>query len=600
MSTVRINTLFISKDTAIGIDDKKSANPDSAFALPSLSAHQFMESIFAHVLGGTALEPDGRADADLTSSAEQNNQALLNIASKDILRYLERSVQPVAGQGYDHALDLVMRALMKDRNPAFITTISGYFYAILQAMSKQLVAGQLFAAGENEKIRVLISCMLSLLPFFEPPEGTLIHIPLKINGQWRDIEYRAIKIDISPRSGLLASLLEDEDRMYDYILEPNNDEAKEVPNIVSLMGTSPDMIRGSDLAVLENYRPNHSLGEGHNLEAIGNAMAKNGRHNFVVGHSKGANMGMVIAAKFPDRVERVDCLNPAGLCASTLKRFAHVTSATWSKVNIYHQLGDPVFLFEQGLPLGVNLYGIIDPHFEESIAQYSRVALPEWRLFKPIQRLCNWFTDGIQTHADTHLRYLVAHRHAKIIPMDVAAENHLRGREFRNDIKETMNKILFPMKYGALCGKILARKATRALGITQAVTALTKTFPINAIIKIVGFAKTIAIAAAVFTPALLLTAIYSSLKILGKTIFTNCYCPTQAPIRSQEGQRSPTKKWCRTELPENGNFSKKLAQAKLQETPLINSPFSLWDPQELIASSPELTKQDTIIYRCVR
>ncbi len=581
MSETRIIQTLLNNNS---VDEKK--------AVALISASDFMDSIFTQVLGGTDLESDQQAES---------NQALIDIASRDILRYLERSVQPIARHGYDRALDVALRALLESRNPDFIRSISTYIYAIFHAMSNALVKGQVFADGEEEKIRILIGCIASVIPFLEPPDDTRIHIPLKINNQWRDIEYRATRIDISPCRGLLARLLEEEDRMYDYILTPNDDEDPAVPNIVSLMGTSPDMVKGSDLAVLENYRPYHSLGEGHNLAAIENAMRRNPRQNYIVGHSKGANMGMIITAKFPELVLRADCLNPAGLSANTLKRYAHVPSATWSKVNVYHQLGDPVFSLEQGLPPGINLYGIIDPHFEKSIAQYSRIALPNWRILNPLQNLCNWFTDGIQTRADIHLRYLVAHRGAKVIPLDVEAENHSRGREFRNDIKETMNKIFFVKKYWELCTEILARKAVRKLNMSKMVK-MSQTFPLNIITKMNGIVETMVFTTVILLPAILLTVGYSGLKIFGKSLFTNCYqypASTLAPPINEQTLPPEPKKWHRTELPTNGDFSKKLEQAKQQQSTvsLTTSPFSLWlqdlevFPQQL---STETTSNNTL------
>ncbi len=550
-----------------------------------ITAHTFMESVFTAVLGGTTLESDGVRDkANLPA---RNDETLLNIASKDILLYLERSVQPIPGQGYDYALDLVMRALMEKRNPDFIRVISGHFYALLQEMSNRLVAGQVFTSNEEEKIRILIGCMTSLLPFLEPPDGTVIHIPLRINGQWQDIKYRALKVDISPERGPLAWLLEEEDRMYDYILEPQGDYAAEVPNIVTLMGTSPDMIRGSDLAVIYNYKPHYSLGEGHHIEAIGDAMRKNGRQNYLVGHSKGAVMGMIVTAKYPELVERADCLNPSALCESTLQRFKNVTPIIWSKVNVYEQLGDPVFSLEKGFPRGINLYGIIDPHFEDSVAQHSRVNLPSF--LKPLQKICNGFTDGIQKRADAHLRYLVAHRDAKVIPLDVEAENHSRGREFRNDMKETMNKIFFMTKYAGLCKKIMMRKAARALDITQMVDAMSKWFPVKVIGVGVGIVKT-ATLAAVFIPSMLLTQLYSGLKILGKSIFTKCYSSPQTlpPTDEKTSQQLQPKKWCRNELPTNLNFREKSAKAREHLSPvsLATSAFGIWTQQDSAVLSP--------------
>ncbi len=187
----------------------------------------------------------------------------------------------------------------------------------------------------------------------------------------------AYPFDISPKSGPFSWVLEDEDRIYAYALVS---EQAWVVNHLLLMGSTYTAGQGRGFANLYNFKPRNSVGEGHDMTEVDawlEQQKKNNRQVKVTGHSKGATMSMVTAARHPDVIIQADCLNPTGLCSDTLVRLTPAWDVLSQEqrphINVYAQEGDPAFPLEKGFLEGTNIYRVL-PNTDKAAMNFGPIA----------------------------------------------------------------------------------------------------------------------------------------------------------------------------------------------------------------------------------
>lgn len=284
----------------------------------------------------------------------------------------------------------------------------------------------------EKRLEIFINNLLSAYPFMDPEENETVLLPQKINGQWACVRYHFNKIDISPQSGLLSKLIEDEDRIYAYGLEPVDN--KDAQPYLLFIGTTYPSGQGAKLNWLYNFKPGHSVGEGHDLTKVEEWLGHHERVK-VAGHSKGGTMAMITAAKYPDKISSADCLNPTALCKKTIERL----NPTWEKIptdkkpviNVYAHLSDPIFLVEKNFLEDTHIYRFGDKTDSDSMLA-------------------------------AHVHYFAGRKEATITKVtDLRKELPSLGREVVTDLKETVNWILFPLSYVNLCYETCVRKIKR-------------------------------------------------------------------------------------------------------------------------------------------
>jgi len=206
----------------------------------------------------------------------------------------------------------------------------------------------------EKQLDIFIDTLLSSFPFMDPEDGELVRVPQKINNQWCLIDYQFKKIDLSPKTGWWSRLIEEEDRLYAYGLEPQSDRAN--PYLL-LMGTTYFSGQGSGLSLLGGLTAGQSIGERHDLTDLEPWILQH--HDIKIsGTSQGGTMGFLVGAKYPDHVLLVISLNPAALNKTTLYKLLPHWQASRPRhpeLRGFIQVGDPVFIIGDSFLPGTQL-----------------------------------------------------------------------------------------------------------------------------------------------------------------------------------------------------------------------------------------------------
>lgn len=308
-------------------------------------------------------------------------------------------------------------------------------------------------SAHSTQLEMFINTIVAVYPFMDPEQNEIVCLPQKLNHRWQWIEYHFEKIDISPQSGLVASLIEDEDRLYAYGLVPNHNKTmlinENAQPYLLLMGSTYPAGQGALLNWLENFRPGNSVGEGHDLSQIAKWLTQH-PHTKLSGHSKGGTLAMIIASKYAQQICEAHCLSPTRLNQETLDRIhvAHgpaVSLASEHKpiINVYTHIDDPVFLFGDDLLPNTRIY-----QFGESTASASNLSLK----------------DRVGQALIAHIHYFAGHKAPQVVLIDweqnKSKENNKfkEQRRFINDIKQVLNWLMFLFLYANLIYKLSARK----------------------------------------------------------------------------------------------------------------------------------------------
>lgn len=370
----------------------------------------------------------------------------------------------------------------------------------------------------EDRMQMLLSHLLCMLPYLEPPEDSHFYIPQKINGEWTIESFRFKKIDISPQrkkssnkdsffsylinvkqilADLLAKIIDDRDRIYAYSLvcEKHTTDKQEIPPILLFKGSDIPSGQGAFLNWINNFVPRTSVGEGHDLTKV-EEWLKNQSNVRVAGHSKGGTLAMILTVKFPEHISEAHCLNPALLNIHTIdrlkesldhyKKYQQKNNDKLS-VNIYVQYNDPIFWLGHLILPGANVYSIGDKGLN-----------------------C--------AKLESHGLYICGRESVTVNLRGIEVlDNSPNKRSFYTDIKEMLDWFVFPLLYLGFVGKTALRKLTDVL--PQKVKENTVVSGIKTGSKIVLTGVYVGVFAAVTTPVLLLSLTFT----VGKLIASNTY-----------------------------------------------------------------------------
>lgn len=354
---------------------------------------------------------------------------------------------------------------------------------------------------QNEAIYAIFqSTLLSILPFFDPAKGETLLIPQKLNDVWEKVAYTITPIDISPQSGLLSTVITDEERIYAYGLETSHPKAQ---SHLLFIGTTYPGGQGYDLNNLYNFYPNHSIGA-HDMTGIDHWLEQKADKSVTVaGHSKGAVNAMELAIKHPQKISEANCLNPTAMAGSNLLNFQdawsnHAKKKDRPRINVYTQQGDPVFSLEKGFLPGINIFKV-----------FSNTESPSMKA---------WFIPTFIAKAyEAHVHHYSGRDEVLILKSKKKIENASRLRELINDIKYVVTLLLFPIAYVKRFISFAAKRYPVLI-------------PINLLLKPLLWLSIIS----VFATSVITTAVFSSVSIVLKSLFTNAYVPKKSFGRLKE------------------------------------------------------------------
>lgn len=368
------------------------------------------------------------------------------IHARNILRHIIRGTPLCVkdGQSYDEsplAKSEIFSSLFKKQEKELMDA----FRLEMQTMLKNAF---IFLSTANYSRKIHNQCesfltyILSAYPFMAPEENEKVTIPTKIEDKWEYVDYQFKKIDISPRLGPLSWLLEEEDRIYAYGLVTEHSKA---PVHLLLMGTTYPGGQGSAFADLYNVKPLSSVGEGHSFTKLAKWL-KDKDEVIVSGHSKGATMSMIAAAKWPSKIKKAYCFNPAALTEATLARYKQSWMALEKPpaINVLINTGDIVPYLDMGFLPGTKITRVTPIDLKPSI----NFSYP---------KLFNFLATGYEAH----IHHFSGRENVDFEKIKVKDLTHRTGRHILSGIKWVANWLLFPIGYCAFIATLLSRKIGR-------------------------------------------------------------------------------------------------------------------------------------------
>jgi hypothetical protein len=226
--------------------------------------------------------------------------------------------------------------------------------------------------GKNLQLQNIITSALSIIPFTEPLDGTVIRVPQLIDNSWQEITYTIQRIQMTP-SAFGAPY-------FAYGLMPNGGEAPGAQAQILFMGTNPiPTATGSHHTFMADTIPGLSVGEHLYLsgksniqEFINNAHATTGVPVIANGQSLGGSLAVLSHVYQPDKVQAA-AFNPpaflfnlrttyernleqAKLTDETDEAFFKRTHGNKNPITIITNKGDPVFQIGTYIPNNAKIW----------------------------------------------------------------------------------------------------------------------------------------------------------------------------------------------------------------------------------------------------
>jgi len=259
---------------------------------------------------------------------------------------------------------LMLQQIIGWRQAVNIKTIRFAFYEssnhereyMIEALQEGLnnIGGQLKHKTLNEyqhhQADILISNILSYVPFAYPPKDCKIDVPQFINGEWKMIPYTIQPIELTAQRSNVPLIFNHCDRIWAFGLAPQIKNPNILPWLL-YQGTTYPSGSGFITQVMSDMKPFQTVG--HDLFISGLSEIKNWFEQYsntkmkVTGVSLGGSLSLLTACHLGDKCEQVIALNPAGLVENSklakIDRWDQLTekpNAVW----VIKQGADPVSL----------------------------------------------------------------------------------------------------------------------------------------------------------------------------------------------------------------------------------------------------------------
>jgi hypothetical protein len=206
--------------------------------------------------------------------------------------------------------------------------------------------------SDSFHMEMIIGDLLSLFPFLRPNDGDILRVPVRVDGQWKMVDYAVEKIRLTPRwmgSSIMA-----------YGLNAIN-----APPLLLFKGTTYPTDKGFGLSLLTDMNPFSSVGAfvysiGKNkIENWLNKKNTSSQKAIVYGKSLGGAHAWRTALSFQDKVGKVMAYGASGLSISDNKKLnALKKEGILPEINIFCQKNDPVPYFDLTND-GINYYQVL-------------------------------------------------------------------------------------------------------------------------------------------------------------------------------------------------------------------------------------------------
>lgn len=239
----------------------------------------------------------------------------------------------------------VFKAIFIKRDHQLLKEMRKAFQEGFNNIYEQL-ADKVLNDQQLDQSKLYISNCLSVLPFSNISEQCKFTIPQHIKGKWKKIEYKVCPIELTPTSGIETLFTRDIDRVFAYALEPINAEEAEAHLI--FMGTTYPAGQGFVTQIDADFEWFNTPGSKLYRSGRNNILAwvnKQKQKIHVCGMSLGGALSLLFALDMPDKISRVDALNPPGLCFN--KQYFDCWDNTEIRPEVYIQKqgNDPISYF---------------------------------------------------------------------------------------------------------------------------------------------------------------------------------------------------------------------------------------------------------------
>lgn len=242
----------------------------------------------------------------------------------------------------------VIKAVLLSRDHELLRGMRMAFQQGFNHLFTTQLEGKEFSEHEFNQIQLYLANCMSLLPFSDMNPYESFKIPQWINGSWRMVDYKVTPIEMTPTKGFEKLIIDDKDRSFAYGLAPLFDEEAE-PHLIFMGTTYP---AGQSFGVEVNTDLEAVETAGKKLYRVGRPkitkwLDDQGKKVHVCGTSLGGSLSLLLAIDQPEKISRVDALNPPGLYAPRRKsRFDHWDECEDKpQVFIQKQNNDPVSKF---------------------------------------------------------------------------------------------------------------------------------------------------------------------------------------------------------------------------------------------------------------
>lgn len=210
-----------------------------------------------------------------------------------------------------------LKTILIKRDPRFMLAWRRVFQAGFDRLYEQL--HQLDEPDKsNEQIFLFITDLLNLLPYGDLNPYEFIRIPQYIDAEWLQVEYKVRPIELTPNQGWESWLIQEQDRVFAYGLEPMNHPRAE-PHLI-FMGTTFPAGQGFWAQIVTDLQAFRTVGSWlfhSGCDKVLRWLEQQENKVHVTGLSLGGSLALQLAREAPGYLSRVDAQNPAGFYDSS-------------------------------------------------------------------------------------------------------------------------------------------------------------------------------------------------------------------------------------------------------------------------------------------
>lgn len=255
----------------------------------------------------------------------------------------------------------LLKAILWKPNPELMVEARALVQEMLVDLYRQM-STEPSTDAQNFHAEVILGDLLCLLPFLGPMHGEKIWVPVKIENEWKLVDYAVERIELTPKwmgSPIVAYGL--------HALGPL------ASPLLIFKGTTYPTDEGAGLSILTDINPFGSVGAyafSIGKENIQKWLEKNtaDKKALIYGKSLGGAQAWRTALNFPEKVERVMAYGAPGF-SPWERRQLHEASKQHPEMelNFMGQTNDPVPYSDLASDQGVNYYEVVGEKIQSNL-----------------------------------------------------------------------------------------------------------------------------------------------------------------------------------------------------------------------------------------